>query len=406
MTERPVLTLIQSTHASLDGFKQTGLFERHARLVREYAKSFDVVVYSSDSTDYSVELGVTHKPVPWLPRRFFWRHLLYYIWLVGQASRMQGVIKVIGSNIPTLPLIKLLSHRPMLVTYQFDYARVTQMSEKGIVKKILAPLLERLALEPADIVTVTTLSLENKIGTQYHKQTVLVPNWVDVQAVSSNTMALERDPHLILYAGRLHSLKGVGILIKAFSQVRGQYPDARLIICGSGEERESLEAQVRALPLQEQPASTLGAAHNTTLESDALTFRAQDALGKAAVEFRGAIPNAAVMELLQRASIFVLPTLTMEGHPKALVEAMACGTACIATNVPGNHDVIVHEVNGLLVPPGDAGALARAIGRLLDLPELRTRLANTAQRETLKLSFARVVPAEVKLLQRLLNDTG
>ena len=64
------------------------------------------------------------------------------------------------------------------------------------------------------------------------------------------------------------------------------------------------------------------------------------------VEFYGRVSNADVLQLMWSATIFVLPTLTMEGHPKALIEVMAFG----ASDVVGNEDVILNGETGLLVP--------------------------------------------------------
>lgn len=356
----------------MGGLKATGLFERHARLVQEYAKTFDVVVYSSDSIDYSAELGVVHKPVPWLPNAFGWRHLVFYLWLVWQAPQMHGVTKVFGSNIPTLFLVRLLSGCPMMVTYQLNYAEAMRGSERNPLKRLLGPLLERLALSPADLVLVTTELLGTKVNTVYRKSTVLLPNWVNLSRVNSEEKNIERSKDLILYAGRLHWLKGVNILIEAFAQIKPSHAQARLVICGAGEENEEskLRAQVESLGLTD-------------------------------VEFRERIENTKVLELMHSAAIFVLPTITMEGHPKSLIEAMACGAACVATDVPGIQNVITNGENGLLVPPSDAVALARTISYLLSEPRIGLELGRNAQRDTRQLEFDVVVPQEIQTLLSL-----
>jgi glycosyltransferase involved in cell wall biosynthesis len=79
-----------------------------------------------------------------------------------------------------------------------------------------------------------------------------------------------------------------------------------------------------------------------------------------------------------RSHIAVLPSYR-EGLPKSLLEAAACGRAIIASDVPGCSDVVVHGETGLLVPPRDAAALARAIARLAGDPALRQRLGEAAR---------------------------
>ena len=62
----------------------------------------------------------------------------------------------------------------------------------------------------------------------------------------------------------------------------------------------------------------------------------------------GAVAIENYAEYLRKAEVFVLPSLTMEGHPKALIEAMACGCKCFASDVPGNRDVLNEaSCNGL-----------------------------------------------------------
>jgi glycosyltransferase involved in cell wall biosynthesis len=365
---RPTLTILQATHASLEGLEQNGLLERHKRLLSEYDKAFDVVLYTSDTKDYSSYLGVRHNPVPWLPARFGWRHLAFYAWLVFEASRMKGVIKVFGSNIPTLPIVRLLSACPMMVTFQFDYSGLARQVGKGAWRVILSRWMERLALKSADVVLVTTAALRGKVEERYRKPTVLLPNWVDTGMPDGGQAGRARE--VVLYAGRLHRIKGVDVLVDAFARLKTRFPPVRLVICGKGDEQERLASQA------------------------ALS-------GMSDVHFMGSLPNARVLELMGRANIFVLPTLTMEGHPKALIEAMACGAACIASDVPGNRDVIVDGKTGVLVPPGDAAALSDAMIGLIEDPSLADRIRKAGQAEAARYSFGRVVPREIAVLEAL-----
>jgi glycogen(starch) synthase len=368
MSPRSTLTIIQSTHASLDGYKSVGLLDRHRRVLQAYRAAFEVVVYSADTEDYSQILGVQHRALPWLPRTPGLRHLIFYVWLVLQAPKMRGLIKVVGSNIPTLPIIKSLAHCPMLVGYNWDYANQTQAGTRNPIRWLLAPLMERLALAPADLVLVTADWLGQKVRSVYHKPTQLLPNWVDVPSFSGATE--DHDHWLIVFAGRLHWTKGVNRLIEAFAQARRQFPKARLVICGSGEEFDGLCTQ----------------AHDSGLNE---------------VEFRGTVPHAEVLRLMGQAGIFVLPTLTMEGHPKALVEALAAGVACIATDVPGNREVVSSEDMAVLVPPNDSQAMAAALERLLADPALCEHLGQAAQRHVAQYSFEQVIGQEIAVMAQL-----
>ncbi len=83
--------------------------------------------------------------------------------------------------------------------------------------------------------------------------------------------------------------------------------------------------------------------------------------------------------LYARGGIFVLPS-HFEGQPLALLQAMAAGCCCIASDVGGNRDLVVHGETGLLHPAGDAEALADRIAQCLEDPELRRMLGERARR--------------------------
>jgi glycosyltransferase involved in cell wall biosynthesis len=255
--------------------------------------------------------------------------------------------------------------------------------------------MERLALSAADLVYVTTPALEAKVRETYRKPVVLVPNWVDIpeggpRAGAEGSTGGARDPNLVLYAGRLHWTKGLDVLLRAFARVRSALPSARLEILGEGEERERLEAL----------AASLGAASPGAGSRDA------GSPGVVGVTFRGSLPNRDAIREMGRTAVFVLPTRTMEGHPKALLEAMATGAACVATDVPGNRDLIVDGESGLLVPPSDEEALAGALVRLLSDRALRERLGGAAREATARFGFTEIVARDVRILLQLGDDAA
>ena len=154
------------------------------------------------------------------------------------------------------------------------------------------------------------------------------------------------EPPLILGVGKLKIQKGFRTLIRAFARVRAARP-ARLVILGEGARRGTLEALV-----------------------DELGLRADAALP-------GYVDNP--WAWMARASVFALSSW-WEGLPGALIEAMACGCPVVSTDCPsGPAEILEGGVHGPLVPPGDAGALAEAILKLLDAPPnpvwLRARAA-------------------------------
>jgi glycosyltransferase involved in cell wall biosynthesis len=87
-----------------------------------------------------------------------------------------------------------------------------------------------------------------------------------------------------------------------------------------------------------------------------------------------------ILDLLQKASIFCLPTYYREGLPRVLVEAGAAGRPAVTTDVSGCREIVKHGINGLLIPPRDIGALADALEYLLLDRSVRDRMGTAARR--------------------------
>ncbi len=109
------------------------------------------------------------------------------------------------------------------------------------------------------------------------------------------------------------------------------------------------------------------------------------------------------------AAVVVLPSYR-EGLPVSLLEAGACGKPIIATDVPGCREVVRHRVNGLLIPPRNAIALADAIVLLLENPELRHELGRRGREIVVKEFSSTIVIRQTlalyhELLQRAAPDS-
>lgn len=100
------------------------------------------------------------------------------------------------------------------------------------------------------------------------------------------------------------------------------------------------------------------------------------------IEWLGHVDDTS--ELFRSIDILALPTCYGEGLPKSLIEAAACALPLVTTDMPGCREVVTNEVDGLLIPPHDASALAHAIGRLIDSPELAARLGAAARAKALE----------------------
>ena len=156
------------------------------------------------------------------------------------------------------------------------------------------------------------------------------------------------DPVLLMSVGRLVEKKGTDILLQALALLP---PDLhwRLDHVGGGPLRKALEAQARALGLD------------------------------ARIQWRGALAQQQVIALYRDADLFALASRIAgdgdrDGLPNVLMEAQSQGLACVATDVSAIHELIVDGQTGMLVPPQDPQALARALESLICDPQRRQAL--------------------------------
>lgn len=148
---------------------------------------------------------------------------------------------------------------------------------------------------------------------------------------------------ILLAVGRLDAVKNLEALVSAFAQLAHCFPQWDLVILGEGPQRPLLEAAIRGKLL----------------------------------EGRILLPGIAgnVGDWYARASLFAMTSLS-EGFPNALAEALAHGVPAVSVDCDtGPRDIIRHDVDGLLVPPGDPAALVAALAGVMGDQALRTRLA-------------------------------
>ena len=174
---------------------------------------------------------------------------------------------------------------------------------------------------------------------------------VDPHEFAPRSFRANPDPFQVICVGQLGPVKGQHMLLAAIDLLVRQGRRIVLHIAGDGPDRPGLEQDIAARNL----------ANHVVMEG----YLNQDKL----------------RELYAGCEVLALPSF-VEGLPVVLMEAMAI--PCIATWITGVPEIIHHEVDGLLVPPGDAEALAQAIARLMDDAELRRNLGQQARLAILK----------------------
>jgi glycosyltransferase involved in cell wall biosynthesis len=201
---------------------------------------------------------------------------------------------------------------------------------------------------------------------------VNVVNGVEVEQLAAKTDYMLHHPGRIIYVGRLHPQKSLDILLRAFDLLLQQYDKpVCLQLVGDG------------------PISS-------DLSQLAIQLRIHDQ-----VEFLGKRDD--VPKLLADSDIFVLPS-SVEGLSNALLEAMACGLPAIASDIPGNAEVIRDDWNGLLFPTGDADSLAKCMMLLLENMDSRQRLGRSA-RNTVEQNYSldNIADRYISLYRELIN---
>lgn len=187
-------------------------------------------------------------------------------------------------------------------------------------------------------------------GMTAHERTVIIRG----SGVDTDVFVPQQEPSGPLRAalvGRMLWDKGVGEAVEAARLLRKWQVPLRLVLVGAPD-----PANPKSIP-----------------EADLCRWR-----DEGLVEWWG--HRSDIISVWAECAVAVLPSYR-EGLPKSLLEAAACGRPLVATDVPGCRELVRHEVNGLLVPARDGEALAHALRRLVEIPELRARLGAQARRD-------------------------
>lgn len=196
--------------------------------------------------------------------------------------------------------------------------------------------------------------LERRVGSA--GRFAVIPSGIDVERFRGARLEGRRippefncppDATVIGSIGWLTDIKGHRVLVEALHCLKDEFPQAHVVIVGSGGQREALQAQAESVGLHDR-VHLVG--HRKDIE-----------------------------RCLAGMDCFVFPSLN-EGMGRALIEAMAAGLPVVASRVGGIPAIVRHEENGLLVPAGDGRALSEALRRLITDPQGAARLGRHASR--------------------------
>ena len=209
--------------------------------------------------------------------------------------------------------------------------------------------LDRWSLRAASKVLTVSIPFRDQLASKGVKpdrievvHNAIRPDWGTMKPAADLNIAPDRK--VILIVGRLSREKDHLTLLRAVGRIRKLNP--HLLIVGEGPERARIEQEIQQLGLSKNVTLT---GHQRTAE-----------------------PYYGI------ANLAVLSSLT-EGSPNALLEAMAAGVPVVATNVGGIPEIVKHQESALLVPPGDIGAMADAMEKLLTDSSLARQFADRSR---------------------------
>ncbi len=285
-------------------------------------------------------------------------------------------------------LAKLLHGMPhVATTHSLEPARPWKAEQLGEGGYALSCFCERTALEGADAVVAVSGAMRDDVLRVYPaidpERVHVIHNGIDVDEYRPDRRAdaLERngiDPARasVLFVGRITHQKGLTHLLAAADDIDRS---AQLVLAAGAPDTDELARETEA-----------------TVER----LRAERG---GVVWIEKMLERPEVIQLLTHATVFVCPSVY---EPLGIVnlEAMACETAVVASSVGGIPEVVEGDVTGLLVPPADPDALARAVNKLLADPERARRMGAAGRRRAVEqFSWRAVAERTVALYERLVG---
>ena len=262
-------------------------------------------------------------------------------------------------NIPSAKAMKNASGKKILTIHGIYSQQVENLHNKTTSK--IATSYEKEALRWADAITVVSndaFDYYKKLGLNvYH-----IPNSINIQSLT--TKSDRRYEKQIIFAGRLSQEKGIDVLCELIELLPS---DINLIILGSGP-KENLIKNIK----------------------------------KPNVNYLGYLPKNETISLIRGSDILIQPSL-IEGISSTILEAMACKTSVITTNVGGNKEIIENNQNGILIEPNNPQKLLEEILNLFSNPEVKNKLIDSAYTNVQKYDWKNIGKLYLNLYNELLK---
>ena len=330
------------------------VFEYFNRIASRLAAHGHKVVFLLESSPHPPPSGSSGKEyVRWPHVWTDWRNSLFFARLLLKHRPGTLVSNYGASNLRTLAIAWAL-RVPVRVVWVRSLARCGEMvtpSRTAFDRKMRLfkmGTVYRLATKLVSISEAVRRDVISQWGVPSSKITVKHNRVFDPADMGAVICERTSAPVTVACVAGLYPTKGLDVLLRAASLLAARFPSFRLELIGPGPLRRDLEKLTAELGLTDRCI------------------------------FRGWLSYPRTLEALSAAHIAVLPALT-DGCSMVLMEAFALGIPVVASAVDGIPEIVEDGVNGLLCPPGEPGALAAAMARLLEDEDLRRRLGQGAR---------------------------
>lgn len=320
---------------------------------------------------------------------------------VAEIPDLYAEGKGLRAALPQLPII-LRAHTPLYIPWEIDFLALSPLGRllngarrlaggllqrqnlRVVLRETRARVSFRLAYDPqhdherqvaleADLVVPPSRLLARRLIDDWRlpPTNVRVLPYAHAPAAELLALPVPAEAKTIAFHGSIRRFKGVHILAEALSYVLRRHPGARVVFAGAS----------GSSPVPDLSFSAWRADRMIVWRDTVPWLREQLSEFADRVEFSGFIAPERLVDHLRAADICVFPSL-FDNFPSACLEAMAAGRPIIATRSGGMEEMLADGA-GVLVPPGNAQSLAKAICRLLEEPTLRLRLARRAREKIL-----------------------
>jgi len=359
---------------SLKTWDSVGMFDREVALYRRLQDkdcNVSFITYGGISEfEYESRIpGINILCNKWHLPTVVYQRLIPY--LHASILRQADLIKTNQTNGADVALrTAQIWNKPLIARCGYMWSlNMSRMFGEFSTNAQTALKIETKVFSSADKVVVTTPAMASDIAQRIPdvaKWTVVIPNYVETERFAPSEKT--QYTYDVIFVGRLSKEKNLPALLNAVKEL-----SVKTAIIGEGDLRSG--------------------------------FQKQYVDSKTTITFLGNVPNRDLPLYLNQARLFILPSL-YEGHPKTLLEAMACGMPVIGTNSPGIREVITHGENGWLCET-DAESIKNAINHLLANPELCKKLGKKARKYALDtVSLDRVLDMEIEVYSSVLGETN